>query len=51
MSAVPPFFAGYQALVDDELARLIPPEGGAVARSMAYTVLAPSKRVRPVLTS
>lgn len=49
MIAVPPFFAEYQALVDAELARLVPGGGDAVARSMAYTVLAPSKRVRPVL--
>jgi len=50
MSAVPGFFAEYQALVDAELARLIPSGGEPVQRSMAYTVLAPSKRVRPVLT-
>src|SRR5262249_39203609 len=30
--------------------RLIPDDGTVVARSMAYTVRAPSKRVRPVLT-
>ena len=50
MSAVPPFFAEYQALVNAELGRLVAGDGGVVARSMAYTVLAPSKRVRPVLT-
>ncbi len=50
MPAVPPFFAEYQTLVESELARLVPGDGDAVARSMAYTVLAPSKRVRPVLT-
>lgn len=49
MSAVPQFFADYQALVDVELARLLPSDG-TVQRSMAYTILAPSKRVRPVLT-
>ena len=49
MSAVPQFFADYQALVDVELTRLLPSDG-MVQRSMAYTVLAPSKRVRPVLT-
>ena len=51
MIAAPPFFAGYQALVNAELDRLV--AGGdntAVSRSMAYTVRAPSKRVRPVLT-
>jgi geranylgeranyl diphosphate synthase type II len=36
--------------VDAELERLLPPADGPVERSMAYTVLAPSKRVRPVLT-
>lgn len=49
MSAVPQFFADYQGLVDVELARLLPSDG-TVQRSMAYTILAPSKRVRPVLT-
>jgi geranylgeranyl pyrophosphate synthase len=49
MIAVPPFFAEFQALVDDELERLVTGDD-AVSRSMAYTVLAPSKRVRPVLT-
>jgi geranylgeranyl diphosphate synthase type II len=64
MIAVPSFFTEYQALVDAELGRMLKiPEskpragdqsvgadGTAVSRSMAYTVLAPSKRVRPVLT-
>lgn len=48
--AVPAFFAQYQRLVDAELQRLVSGQGDAVQRSMAYTVLAPSKRVRPVLT-
>jgi geranylgeranyl diphosphate synthase type II len=51
MIAAPPFFAEYQALVSAELDRLV--AGGddtPVSRSMAYTVRAPSKRVRPVLT-
>ena len=51
MIAAPPFFPGYQALVNAELDRLV--AGGddtPVSRSMAYTVRAPSKRVRPVLT-
>jgi len=51
MIAAPPFFAEYQALVNSELDRLF--AGGdetPVSRSMAYTVCAPSKRVRPVLT-
>lgn len=50
MIAIPSFFRDYQAQVDCELARLVPSSGDAVQRSMAYTVLAPSKRVRPVLT-
>lgn len=49
MATVPSFFAEYQRDVDAELHRLMPPSAGAVERSMAYTVLAPSKRVRPVL--
>jgi geranylgeranyl diphosphate synthase type II len=47
---VPRFFASYQQVVDAELARLVPDAGTPVQRSMAYTLLAPSKRVRPVLT-
>jgi geranylgeranyl diphosphate synthase type II len=50
MASVPSFFAEYQREVDAELSRLLPPAADAVERSMAYTVLAPSKRVRPVLT-
>ncbi len=48
--AVPAFFADYQRAADAELRTLVPEDGDAVQRSMAYTVLAPSKRVRPVLT-
>ncbi|HVL67293.1 MAG TPA: polyprenyl synthetase family protein [Vicinamibacterales bacterium] len=48
--AVPAFFAEYQQAVDVELRRLVPDGGEVVQRSMAYTLLAPSKRVRPVLT-
>lgn len=48
--AVPAFFAGYQRAADAELRRIIPETRDTVQRSMAYTVLAPSKRVRPVLT-
>jgi geranylgeranyl diphosphate synthase, type II len=47
---LPSFFSEYQRLADDELRRLVPDRGEAVQRSMAYTVFAPSKRVRPVLT-
>ena len=50
MIAVPPFFTEYQALVNAELDRLVAGDGTPVWRSMAYTVSAPSKRVRPVLT-
>jgi geranylgeranyl diphosphate synthase type II len=50
MLPVPPFFGEYQRDVDVELRRLLPSGDGAVERSMAYTVTAASKRVRPVLT-
>jgi geranylgeranyl diphosphate synthase, type II len=50
MIAVPPFFTEYQALVNAELDRLVAGDDSPVSRSMAYTVRAPSKRVRPVLT-
>ncbi|HEX2455607.1 MAG TPA: polyprenyl synthetase family protein [Vicinamibacterales bacterium] len=50
MIAVPPFFAEYQTIVDAELRRFVPDGDGPVQQSMAYTVHAPSKRVRPVLT-
>lgn len=50
MIAVPPFFTEYQALVNAELDRLVAGDDSHVSRSMAYTVRAPSKRVRPVLT-
>jgi geranylgeranyl diphosphate synthase type II len=50
MTPVPSFFADYQRGVDTELQRLLPQPDGAVERSMSYTALAPSKRVRPVLT-
>jgi geranylgeranyl diphosphate synthase type II len=50
MIAAPPFFAAYQSLVNAELDRLVTDDGTVVSKSMAYTVGAPSKRVRPVLT-
>jgi geranylgeranyl diphosphate synthase, type II len=50
MSPAPAFFAGYQSRVDEVLERLVAPERGAIERSMAHTLFAPSKRVRPVLT-
>ena len=50
MIPVPAFFAEYQARIESELRRLAPGAGGRVQEAMAYTLLAPSKRVRPVLT-
>jgi geranylgeranyl diphosphate synthase type II len=50
MIRVPLFFAEYQTQVDEELRRILPARGDVVRQSMAYTVLAPSKRVRPILT-
>jgi geranylgeranyl diphosphate synthase type II len=50
MSPVPAFFAGYQTRVDEVLRQIVGPERGAIERSMAHTLFAPSKRVRPVLT-
>jgi len=50
MIAAPPFFTAYQSLVNAELDRVVVSDGSVVAKSMAYTVGAPSKRVRPVLT-
>jgi geranylgeranyl diphosphate synthase type II len=50
MIAVPAFFAEYQELVNSELDRLVAGDGTPVSRAMVYTVRAPSKRVRPVLT-
>ncbi len=46
----PAFFAAYQRQVDEALRRIVPPAGETVDRAMAYSLLAPSKRVRPVLT-
>lgn len=48
--ALPGFFAEYQARIDETLRALVPDDGTAVALAMAYTLEAPSKRVRPVLT-
>jgi geranylgeranyl diphosphate synthase type II len=50
MTRTPGFFSDYQQPVEAELRRLIPSGGGAVQEAMAYTVHAPSKHVRPVLT-
>jgi geranylgeranyl diphosphate synthase type II len=48
--AVPAFFAEYQQAVDADLQRHCAVSDDLVEQSMAYTLLAPSKRVRPVLT-
>ena len=50
MMRVPPFFADYQGRVESELRRLVPGGGDRVQEAMAYTLHAPSKRVRAVLT-
>lgn len=50
---IPPFLAAYQPRIDAELERLVTrPDGSEdrVLRSMRYTLLAPSKKVRAVLT-
>lgn len=48
--AVPAFFAEYQQAIDADLHRRMAAGHDLVEQSMAYTLLAPSKRVRPVLT-
>lgn len=50
MSAVPAFFSAYQRQIENTLERIVPRQGEVVQQSMAYTLHAPSKRVRPVLT-
>jgi geranylgeranyl diphosphate synthase type II len=50
MIGVPSFFIEYRRAVDDALQAVVTRDEDPVRRSMAYTVLAPSKRVRPVLT-
>jgi geranylgeranyl diphosphate synthase type II len=50
MTSAPAFFREYQQRVDAELRRLVPVEGSRVQQAMAYTVHAPSKRIRAVLT-
>jgi geranylgeranyl diphosphate synthase type II len=50
MTALPPYFADYQQRVDAELRRVMPSTAERVGEAMLYTLLAPSKRVRPVLT-
>ena len=50
MTRVPGFFLEHQQKVEAELKRLIPGDGGAVQQAMGYTVHAPAKHVRSVLT-
>jgi geranylgeranyl diphosphate synthase, type II len=49
-AVVPVFFNSYQHQVDELLRTLVAGGGDAVEQSMAYSLHAPSKRVRPVLT-
>ena len=49
-TALPRFFAEYQASIDETLRSLVPDDGTIVTKAMTYTLEAPSKRVRPVLT-
>ena len=48
--ALPRFFAEYQAGIDQALRSLVADDGTVVTKAMTYTLEAPSKRVRPVLT-
>jgi geranylgeranyl diphosphate synthase, type II len=50
MIRTPSFFSEYQQRIERELAKLVPENGEVVQRAMAYTVHAPSKHIRPVLT-
>jgi geranylgeranyl diphosphate synthase, type II len=50
MIEVPRFFADYQDRVESALRRLVPGGGDRVQDAMGYTLHAPSKRVRAVLT-
>jgi geranylgeranyl diphosphate synthase, type II len=50
MIALPGFFAEYQGRISAEVERLVAGTGGPVERAMSYTVAAPSKQVRAVLT-
>jgi geranylgeranyl diphosphate synthase type II len=49
-TALPVFFREYQARIDETLAALVPADSTPVTAAMTYTLGAPSKRVRPVLT-
>jgi geranylgeranyl diphosphate synthase, type II len=50
MTAAPPFFAEYQPRVESELRRIVSGCGDRVQEAMGYTLHAPSKRVRAILT-
>jgi geranylgeranyl diphosphate synthase type II len=50
MIPVPGFFSEYQRRISTALLDLVPEGGDNVQQAMAYTLHAPSKRVRPVLT-
>jgi geranylgeranyl diphosphate synthase type II len=50
MIRTPVFFSEYRQRIDRELSQLVPDHGEVVQRAMAYTVHAPSKRIRAVLT-
>lgn len=53
MTGAPPFLLEYQQRIVDELERVAPPEDDppqTVHRALRYTLLAPSKRIRAVLT-
>jgi geranylgeranyl diphosphate synthase, type II len=50
MIRLPEFFSGYQSRIEETLTRLVPADGETVQHAMVYTLHAPSKRVRPVLT-
>jgi geranylgeranyl diphosphate synthase, type II len=50
MIRIPSFFSEYQQRIERELTKLVPEDGDVVRHAMAYTVHAPSKRIRPVLT-
>jgi geranylgeranyl diphosphate synthase, type II len=50
MTAVPSFFAEYRTRVEADLQQIIPAGAEPVQQAMAYTLHAPSKRVRAILT-
>ena len=50
MIRTPSFFPEYQHRIERALAKLVPQNGDVVPRAMAYTVHAPSKHIRPILT-